>query len=306
MSDAGDTDGRSSGASSSAASSLEGSSSAGLWSEVVAFGNRYRVNLSSGVDACFPVRFAHEDVRAFSLPNATRAPVTLGSFVGSVERGGSVNCEELRLFPHGNGTHTEGVGHVLSLKPPVLDVMPTGLVPAVVVVIMPSPLGESGEAYGGTHEGADLVVTRASLTAALADLALDDKALQGAALVVRAGLAGGDYSSTNPPYFTTDAIDLVNERGASHLLTDLPSIDRENDGGALSSHRRLWGLAPGATSLPDNDPVSRRRTVTELCRLAGVAAGRYLLSLQVAPLESDAAPSRPLLFVLEPCGGEEL
>lgn len=301
MSDAGGTRGGSFGASSSS----EALSADGLWSEVVAFGSRYRVNLSRGVDACFPVRFAREDVRAFSLPNATRAPVTLGSFVGSVERGGSVNCEELRLFPHGNGTHTEGVGHVLSSKPSVLDVMPTGLVPAIVVVVMPSPLGQSGEAYGGKHEDADLVVTRASLTAALADLTLDDEALQGAALVVRAGLAGGDYSSTNPPYFTTDAIDLVKERGASHLLTDLPSIDREDDGGALSSHRRLWGLTPGATSLPDDDSLHRRRTVTELCRLAGVAAGRYLLSLQVAPLESDAAPSRPLLFVLEPCGDEE-
>lgn len=264
-----------------------------LTTDVTAFGARFRTDLSRALDASFPVRFSREEVRAFSLPEARKGPVTLGSFVGSVARGGSVNCEELVVYPHGNGTHTECVGHVLAEARSVLEVLPEGLVPALVVHVRPTPLADSGERYGGKSEPSDLVVTRAALAAAL-----DDRALTGVALVVRAGLAGGDLSGTNAPYFTADAIALVDERGAAHLLTDLPSLDREDDGGALSSHRALWGLTPGQTRAPV-DEARARRTVTELCRLEHVPAGPYLLSLQVAPVESDAAPSRPLLHPLE-------
>lgn len=283
---------------------------AALLVDVTAFGQRYRADLSRAHDACFPVLFTREDVRAFSLPRASAKPIELGSFVGDVERGGSVNCEQLVLHPHGNGTHTECVGHVLATPrmaggATVLDVTPRGLVPALVVVVKPTVLGQSSERYGGKHAADDCVVTRAGLEAALA-LTAPEVTLQNAALVVRAGLSGGDLSGTNPPYFTTDAMDLIVERGVSHLLTDLPSLDREDDGGALSSHRRLWSLAPGAVHVHDaasgDDTAARRRTVTETCRLEGVEGGRYLLSLQVAPLESDAAPSRPLLFPLEAAG----
>ena len=39
------------------------------------------------------------------------------------------------------------------------------------------------------------------------------------------------------------------------------------------------------------------RTITELAFVADAAAdGPYLLDLQVAPFDMDAAPSRPLLF----------
>lgn len=283
--------------------------------ELTIFDGRYRADLSRGIDAGHPIRFAREEATAplaavrlgaFSLPEPRREPVTLGSFVGSVERGGSVNCERLVLFPHGNGTHTECVGHVLQQPRSVLEMLPAGLVPALVVVVSPRPLAESGERYGGSHDGSDLVLTRAALSEALAASDVADSELAGAALVVRAGLRAGDHSGKNPPYFTSDAMALVDERGFGHLLTDLPSLDREHDGGALCCHRLFWGLAPGATSVPaddDGEPSASaaarsRRTVTELCRLDDVSAGLYLLSLQVAPLESDAAPSRPVLHPL--------
>ncbi len=264
-----------------------------LLSEVTAFGARYRVDLSRGEDAGYPVRFSRAEVSAFSLPEPRREPVTLGSFVGSVARGGSVNCEQLVLYPHGNGTHTECVGHVLQQPRAVLSLLPAGLVPALVVQVRPVALSSSGERYDGTHDGGDLVLTRKALSDAMGDVDVT-----GAALVVGSGLAAGDRSGTNPPYFTSEAMKLCDERGLAHLLTDLPSLDREDDGGALANHRLLWGLEPGAREARDDERA--RRTVTELCRLEHVAAGRYLLSLQVAPLESDAAPSRPVLHALLP------
>ncbi|MCB0755612.1 MAG: cyclase family protein, partial [Flavobacteriales bacterium] len=78
--------------------------------------------------------------------------------------------------------------------------------------------------------------------------------------------------------------------GCKHLVLDIPSIDRESDEGKLLGHRAFW-----------NYPVSTRKdcTVTELAYIpSSVADGLYLLNLQVAPFENDAAPSRPLIFPL--------
>jgi hypothetical protein len=78
------------------------------------------------------------------------------------------------------------------------------------------------------------------------------------------------------------------DHGINHLLIDLPSIDPEVDGGALAAHRALW--AEGGD----------HRTITELIRVPeALPDGLYLLNLQVAPFENDAAPSRPVVFVLE-------
>ncbi|MFZ9885895.1 MAG: cyclase family protein [Myxococcota bacterium] len=264
-----------------------------LLATVVLDGERVQVDLAGGIDAGHGVRFGRSEVGAFSLPAARREPVTLGSFVGSVARGGSVNCEELVLFPHGNGTHTECIGHILHDARPVSSLTPPGLIPARVVSARPMPLEQSGERYGGNHRSDDLVISAKALAPVLGQRGL----LSGWALVVRSGVGIRDHSGSNPPYFTDDAMQLIDDSGTSHLLTDLPSLDRENDGGSLSAHRIFWGVqAHSAVSTGEKG----QRTVTELCRLDELAEGRYLLSLQIAPLESDAAPSRPLFFPVLP------
>ena len=106
-----------------------------------------------------------------------------------------------------------------------------------------------------------------------------------------------DDPSILEPYLTEDAARLC-AAGFHHLLVDLPSVDREDDGGGLYAHRAFWGLDDGQTALGDKPAPTR--TITELCRLpAPVGDGLYLLSLQVAPLAADAAPSRPVLFAFE-------
>jgi len=77
------------------------------------------------------------------------------------------------------------------------------------------------------------------------------------------------------------------DQGIEHLLIDLPSIDPEVDGGALAAHRALW------------TEDGRHRTITELIRVpTSLTDGLYLLNLQVAAFENDAAPSRPVVFAL--------
>ncbi len=83
---------------------------------------------------------------------------------------------------------------------------------------------------------------------------------------------------------------LREERGIKHLLIDQPSVDKEEDGGALAAHKAFWNI-------PKNPEL--HATITELIFVPDeVEDGLYLLNLQVAPMENDAAPSRPVLFQL--------
>jgi hypothetical protein len=84
---------------------------------------------------------------------------------------------------------------------------------------------------------------------------------------------------------------LIHDRGYTHLLTDLPSVDREEDGGALTSHKIFWQV--------ETSPRVQR-TITEMIYVANdIEDGIYLLNIQIAPLILDASPSRPVLFKLE-------
>ncbi len=97
-----------------------------------------------------------------------------------------------------------------------------------------------------------------------------------------------NYSDTNFPYFAPEAMGWMVEKGVRHLLTDLPSVDPERDGGRLLSHREFW-TGEGRDSC----------TITELIYAEpSVRDGLYLLNLQEAAFENDAAPSRPVLFPL--------
>ena len=99
-----------------------------------------------------------------------------------------------------------------------------------------------------------------------------------------------NYSNINPPYLLKSAAEYISEINIKHLLIDLPSIDKENDGGALSAHKSFW-----------NFPEKTRHgsTITEFIYVpSNIPDDIYLLNLQFVPFENDASPSRPLLFKL--------
>ncbi|HQZ42852.1 MAG TPA: cyclase family protein, partial [Flavobacteriales bacterium] len=80
--------------------------------------------------------------------------------------------------------------------------------------------------------------------------------------------------------------------GVKHLLLDLPSVDREEDGGKLEAHHAFWG-----------HPHTRDQesTITELINVpTDIRDGNYLLEIQLANFVNDAAPSRPVLYAIIP------
>jgi kynurenine formamidase len=96
------------------------------------------------------------------------------------------------------------------------------------------------------------------------------------------------YSNTNPPYFEAEAIQKIVDSGIEHLLVDLPSVDREEDAGALIGHHIFWNY-------PENP--RKNCSITELIYVPeAVEDGLYFLQLGIAAFENDAAPSRPLIY----------
>jgi kynurenine formamidase len=98
------------------------------------------------------------------------------------------------------------------------------------------------------------------------------------------------YSGTNFPYLTIGAMQRIVDAGVQHLLIDLPSVDREEDGGALAAHHLFWNV-PAEPNF--------QKTITELIYVPNeISDGNYILNLQVSNFANDAAPSRPMLFDL--------
>jgi kynurenine formamidase len=256
-------------------------------------GRDYAVATGRAHDISIPVRFDDVQLSAFGAPPARMAAYEAGSFVGAVARGGSCNCETYTITPHCNGTHTEGVGHITSARLSVRDMVGDGLVPATLVTVTPSV---PTEGYEPTPQVGDLMITRAALMAALKGLGNDFID----ALVIRTAPNGADkrtrdYGAAMPPYFSHDAMRLIVEKGVRHLLVDMPSVDRLDDGGRLGNHRIFWGVDAGDRNAPPSP-----KTITELVYVPdALPDGHYILNLQVASFDADAAPSRPILYEVE-------
>jgi kynurenine formamidase len=211
-------------------------------------------------------------------------PIRANGFVGSVMEGGSVNFRDVRLNPHGNGTHTECLGHITPQVHSIHQYYSSSFHTALVISVQPELIPETdGDLMAG-----DRIITRQQIETLVQHHRAD-------AIIIRT-LPNDDvkkrlnYSNTNPPYLLPEVAAFLRESGFKHLLIDLPSVDREEDGGLLQCHHVFWNV-------PQNPDFER--TITELVFVPDdVQDGRYLLDLQVAPFQNDAAPSKPLLYPL--------
>lgn len=266
-------------------------------------GRSWRMDTDAGRDISIPLRFNGPQPQAFHIDAAFSQAVEAGSFVGDTRRGGACNCETVTLNPHGNGTHTECMGHVVDERLAVGAMLREPFVPAVVASVMPVNAGNGDKALEGVPVG-DRVITRRALVNAFELLGSVPREFF-AALVLRTlpndpSKLTAAYSGTNPAYLTQAAMRLVRELGVRHLLLDLPSVDREEDNGALAAHRIFWDLPAAGHGMPDS---SEARTITEMIYVDDeIADGLYMLNLQIPHFMLDAAPSRPILF---PLIGEE-
>ena len=261
------------------------------------------VELGRPIDISIPLKFNGPQPNAFGVQRAVSEPCQAGDMVGDTRHGGSCNFEQYTFIPHCNGTHTECVGHITHQRISISECLRDVIVPAVLVSVNVADADEVGESYVVPFGNGDRVITRGSLSNALitnGELAGRDAAGP-MALIVRT-LPNHDSKLTRaygesplPPYFTTEAMEYVVEAGFSHLLVDVPSIDRMNDKGKLSNHRIFWNVDQGSFETKQGTRVGS--TITEFIYVPEqVADGEYALNLQIAPFAADASPSRPLLL----------
>ena len=72
----------------------------------------FKVDLSQPIDISIPLKSGNVNPNGFYIDAPRFEPVRVGDFVGSVAEGAGCNCENLYINAHGNGTHTECVGHI--------------------------------------------------------------------------------------------------------------------------------------------------------------------------------------------------
>ena len=269
------------------------------WARLDIDGVALLADLAAGASLARAVQFEGSQLRAFGAPAASSVPLVSGAFRGRVAQGAGCNCSIVTLTPHANGTHTECVGHLTVEPLDAYRVIPQRLLVAALLTLTPQPAADCAESTVPAAQPEDRLITRAALERAW-PAALAER-LNARAAVIRtlpnepdkfaAGAAG------TAPFLSLPAAGELVARGVAHLVLDVPSADRGEDGGALSAHRMFFGLAAGSTRLAD--AARPDSTLTELAYIEdALADGWYLLSLQSAAIAGDAVPSRPLLYPL--------
>ena len=222
-------------------------------------------------------------VRCFYAPPYEATPYTSGNFIGSVNAGSPVNFYNVKLNPHGQGTHTEGFGHITAERKSINDILKEFHFIAQLVSV---PLEED--------RNGDMIINAPSLRDACPENIPEG-------LIIRTlpntdSKRIKDYSGTNPPYLTQDAMQFIVDQNVQHLLLDLPSVDKEEDEGRLTAHRKFWNL----TNEKKLNEGRKDCTITELVFIQDeIEDGLYLVNLQIPSLELDAAPSKPVLYKLK-------
>lgn len=252
--------------------------------------------IDAPIDISIPLRFNGPQPSAFGVEPASASACEYGDLIGDTRRGGSCNFEQITLIPHCNGTHTECVGHITNERISVRDCLTDVLISAKLISIEPKPASNCGENYVVPFGVDDLVMTRTSLEHEISS--------EGAEALIVRSLPNDDskldrvYVDSKTPYFTTEAMQFIVSLGIRHLLVDLPSIDRMSDEGKLSNHRIFWNVEQGGSNLNIDTRVNC--TITELIYVPEtIDDGEYTLNLQIAPFQSDASPSRPILFKMK-------
>ena len=238
--------------------------------------NQY-IDLTKPIDLSIPLD-PNVGPLAFHIPAPRFEPIQVGDFIGSVSKGGSANCENLFINAHGNGTHTECLGHISKERVTINQCLKQFHFFAELKSVIPHQL-----------ENGDYIIRSEEL-----DLSSIPKECE--ALIIRTmpnniAKLNTNYSGKNPCYFDPKLTQQIRLHGIKHLIIDLPSVDREEDEGALAAHHAFWDYP----SAPKYDC-----TITEMVFVSDeIQDGTYFLNIQIASFESDASPSKIIIYTIQ-------
>ena len=235
---------------------------------------KLKIDLSQPLDISMPIKAGNSNVNAWYIGPPKIEPEVFDGDIISVDKGASVNFNTITFNPHAHGTHTETVGHITEEKYSINKHLKQFFFLAEVISVAPEKMMK------------DKVISAKQIQFALGNKKRD-------AVIVRTmpnmkDKKSKQYSNSNWTYFKEDAIKLLVKKGVKHLLIDLPSIDREEDGGELRAHNAFWNT---------KGKLRLDATITEFIYVPNkIEDGCYMLNLQIAPFENDATPSKPILY----------
>tara|TARA_R110002049_G_scaffold18043_6_gene69450 strand:- start:1151 stop:1900 length:750 start_codon:yes stop_codon:yes gene_type:complete len=238
---------------------------------------KLKIDLSKPFDISIPLKASKKNVNAWYIDEPKIEPVKDGEWVAAVAEGASVNFNNIHFNPHAHGTHTECAGHITKKVHSINKNLKQFFFLAEVITVAPEKYLK------------DKVISKKQLQFALGNKKRD-------AVIIRTipntkEKLSKQYSNTNWTYLQEDAVEFLVKKGIKHLLIDLPSIDREKDGGELLGHNAFWNT---------NGKLRLDATITEFIFVPNtVEDGAYFLNLQIAPFENDATPSKPILYKIE-------
>jgi kynurenine formamidase len=235
-------------------------------------GKVLHTDLTKGHCIAIPLDHTHPQPNAFYAPLYEASPHKSGNWTGDTREGGSVNFFNLRINPHGNGTHTECVGHITKERYSIHETLSEGAWIAQLISVYPA-----------TQENGDKVIDQLEWEEGIEAIIIrtmpnhDDKMIR-------------HYGGTNPAYLDDALAARMADANVQHLLLDLPSVDREEDGGELRAHKAWWQYP---------EKIRMEATITEMIYINNlIPDGLYLLQIQIPALELDASPSRPYIYPL--------
>ena len=235
---------------------------------------KLKIDLSQPLDISIPLKGDASNVNAWDLEPPKISPEVEDGQTISVAAGAVVNFNTITFNPHSHVTHTETVGHITEKVYSINKCLKQFFFLAEVLTVAPEKLGD------------DYVISKKQLKFALGNKKRE-------AIVIRTlpntkGKKSRQYSNTNPTYLMEDAAIYLRSKEIKHLLIDLPSVDKEQDGGKLLAHNAFWNTK-GIMRLD--------ATITEFIYVSNkIEDGCYMLNLQIAPFENDASPSKPILY----------
>ncbi len=236
-------------------------------------GKILQADLSAGYCIAIPLDHTQPQPNAFFAPLYEARPHKQGDWIGDTREGASVNFFNVRINPHGNGTHTECVGHISKERYSLHQALTSGRWIAQLISVYPM-----------AQDNGDRIIQDVEWESGVESLILRS-------LPNHTDKRTRIYGNTNPPFLDSDMVRQMADDGIEHLLLDLPSVDREEDGGALLAHKAFWNY-------PENPRT--KATITEMVYIDNVIPdGLYLLEIQIPAMELDASPSRPFIYPLK-------
>ncbi|WP_339893457.1 cyclase family protein [uncultured Algibacter sp.] len=235
---------------------------------------KLQIDLSKPLDISMPIISSKKNVNVWYIDEPKIEPVKDGEWTAAVSEGASVNFNNIHFNPHAHGTHTECAGHITEKVHSINQNLKTFFFLAEVITVAPE------------NDKEDKIISKKQLQFALGNKKRD-------AIILRTipntrDKLSRQYSHTNWTYLKEDAVKFLVSKGVKHLLIDLPSIDKEEDGGELLGHNAFWNT---------KGKLRLDATITELIYVSNkIEDGEYFLNLQIAPFENDASPSKPILY----------